>query len=443
VSANINMIIGARIAGGRRKRGWYQRELADVIGRSESWVSQVERGTIALDSVATAEAIAAALRLDVAHVLAFDVRYATTPNRTTPQSSPARAEADWMSTLRRTFVVETGGFLAETAIAASPLAALVGYGSRTPPTPDTSFLDDLKIVGSVYRRAYRIVPSETLLPLALDQVKLVLSLQPSDQPEHVRNALLRHAGEMAALAAGVHMMDHADFEKADPLLSLAMSAAKQVGDVDLTAVVYGGRAFLSTYNSGAEEALEWALAGQDVAVKGASPRTRAWVCAVASEMHATLGHADEAFQALDVGRTALQRPPEDELWAGLGWMDEAKLDAYEGGDLLRLRRYQPAIDRLTVALDGMEPTVIRHRATALADRAHALALSGETDQACADADQSLQYVAHVHHRKTFRRIENIARLVGPLRSAASSALREHVLEVRSNLRTQTKGAPPQ
>ncbi|MEU0519733.1 helix-turn-helix transcriptional regulator [Streptosporangium sp. NPDC006007] len=54
----IDKIIGRRIEKGRRRRGLYQGELGAEVGRSESWVGQVERGIISLDSVSMAERLA-------------------------------------------------------------------------------------------------------------------------------------------------------------------------------------------------------------------------------------------------------------------------------------------------------------------------------------------------------------------------------------------------
>ncbi|WP_283134197.1 helix-turn-helix domain-containing protein [Rhizohabitans arisaemae] len=42
--------IGQRIARARRRRGWSQHVLAGLVGRSESWLSQVERGRRSVDS---------------------------------------------------------------------------------------------------------------------------------------------------------------------------------------------------------------------------------------------------------------------------------------------------------------------------------------------------------------------------------------------------------
>lgn len=56
---------GARIARARRRRGLSQAVLAGLVGRSESWLSQVERGKPGVDSHAVLTRMAAVLRVDV------------------------------------------------------------------------------------------------------------------------------------------------------------------------------------------------------------------------------------------------------------------------------------------------------------------------------------------------------------------------------------------
>ncbi|WP_369016236.1 helix-turn-helix domain-containing protein [Streptomyces hesseae] len=77
----INKVVGVRISKGRRRRGMSQRDLALNIRRSESWVSQVERGALPLDSLAMAEKVAGVLEMDPAFLLALDVRWARTSGR--------------------------------------------------------------------------------------------------------------------------------------------------------------------------------------------------------------------------------------------------------------------------------------------------------------------------------------------------------------------------
>jgi transcriptional regulator with XRE-family HTH domain len=56
---------GARIARARRRRGLSQAVVAGLVGRSESWLSQVERGTRTIDSHAVLTRLAAVLRVEV------------------------------------------------------------------------------------------------------------------------------------------------------------------------------------------------------------------------------------------------------------------------------------------------------------------------------------------------------------------------------------------
>ena len=56
---------GARIARARRRRGLSQAVVAGLVGRSESWLSQVERGTRRVDSHAVLTQLAAVLRVEV------------------------------------------------------------------------------------------------------------------------------------------------------------------------------------------------------------------------------------------------------------------------------------------------------------------------------------------------------------------------------------------
>ena len=56
---------GARIARARRRRGLSQSVLAGLVGRSESWLSQVERGKRGVDSYAALTRMAEVLRVEV------------------------------------------------------------------------------------------------------------------------------------------------------------------------------------------------------------------------------------------------------------------------------------------------------------------------------------------------------------------------------------------
>ena len=59
---------GQRIARARRRRGLSQAVLAGLVGRSESWLSQVERGKRGIDSHSVLIRLAEILRVDVAEI---------------------------------------------------------------------------------------------------------------------------------------------------------------------------------------------------------------------------------------------------------------------------------------------------------------------------------------------------------------------------------------
>jgi len=62
---NDQKIFGARVAALRKERKLSQKDLATELGRSESWVSQVERGTLPVERLSMLQALASALEVSV------------------------------------------------------------------------------------------------------------------------------------------------------------------------------------------------------------------------------------------------------------------------------------------------------------------------------------------------------------------------------------------
>ncbi|GAA2114901.1 helix-turn-helix domain-containing protein [Actinomadura alba] len=60
--------IGQRIARQRRRRGLSQVVVAGLVGRSESWLSQVERGRRSIDSHAVLLRLAEVLDVDISQL---------------------------------------------------------------------------------------------------------------------------------------------------------------------------------------------------------------------------------------------------------------------------------------------------------------------------------------------------------------------------------------
>lgn len=68
--------IGERIAAYRRRRGLSQTVLAGLVGRSESWLSQVERGIRSVDSLTVLLDLSRILRVDVQSLIGRPWQYA-------------------------------------------------------------------------------------------------------------------------------------------------------------------------------------------------------------------------------------------------------------------------------------------------------------------------------------------------------------------------------
>lgn len=438
----IDKVIGRRIEAGRRRNGLLQHELAAAVGRSESWVGQVIRGVIPLDSLSMAERIAGVLGLTVDHVLALDLRLPGVVRLT--QSSGSRASSapltrvsppnaeDSETVLRRTFTLGSLTGLTAAIASLSPDArAQVGHLSGG--QVDQATVDELRSIGASYRRSYKSFPASSLVPVARAQLELVTSLRPKDQPAHLRSSLLAHMAEMAALAAVLLSLDLGDQEQADAYMDLGYRVAKEIDSPELSALILGGRDFRTSYGGDPDGGLDYALAAVDTAERGASVRMRAWTNAVASEMYSSTGDEHGFRSSMEEARTLLAGPTDDERWGGIAWFDLSKADAYEGSDLVRLGRHAEALPTLDQAIERLSPEMLRHRCTAYISRAEAHAGAGNIEAACDDAHAALDLVAQVQHRETLRRVSELHRSIRTNKTAGTRSLGEHVVDARSLL----------
>jgi transcriptional regulator with XRE-family HTH domain len=68
---------GERVARARKRKGWTQRQLADALGYSVSWVSQAERGAIPLDRFSVLDRVADVLGVEMVELTGQPYRHAT------------------------------------------------------------------------------------------------------------------------------------------------------------------------------------------------------------------------------------------------------------------------------------------------------------------------------------------------------------------------------
>lgn len=252
----------------------------------------------------------------------------------------------------------------------------------------------------------------------------------------MRQLLLRSVGESAVLTAALLLADLARYSDALPYLALAQNAAREYGDPDVTAVVLACRSFLASFSGDSPvRAADFAEAAVNASIDGeAGPTTRGWVAAVCSEQLAVLGDERGSRTRLDAARDAVTNPEPDQAWAGVGTFDVAKVTAYEGGNLVRLGRPGDAVAVLDKALAALEPTMHRHRCTALIDRAEARLAGGQVDASCVDATAALHIAAHTEHVLSVQRVHRLAQAALPTKAVAVRRLWAEVLAVIPSFR---------
>jgi hypothetical protein len=118
---------------------------------------------------------------------------------------------------------------------------------------------------------------------------------------------------------------------------------------------------------------------------------------------------DEAAsrRSLDDGFAAIGQTRDDPSWKGVGWFDETRLIAYEGGNLILLGQYPGAVGALRTSLRQLAPDRLKHRCTLSTDLATALVKQGEVEGSCALAHEALSLARAISHRESVDRVRRV------------------------------------
>jgi DNA-binding transcriptional regulator YiaG len=305
---------------------------------------------------------------------------------------------DWLGTLRE---AEAGDRLTWTL--------------ERPSRVDLATTADMETITTAYRRSYRQLSVETLLPQTLGQFQAITELLRRPQPVALRHRLIATAGQTAMLAGVLEFMDLDNFQVGQSHLDLAMKAAQEAEAGELGAYILGCMSFHARYSGKYKDAVALIGRAREVAAVVGAPTTQGWLAAVAAEVHAVADEASPSLHALDEAGRALEQAGEDDesSWIGVGTFNRAKLAAYHGVCYIQLGRPGDAVPALTQALDALDPALLKHRCTALADLATALIHLHEIEEGCERASQSLAIATDLRHAVSVDRIRKLRRHLQP------------------------------
>ena len=101
--------------------------------------------------------------------------------------------------------------------------------------------------------------------------------------------------------------------------------------------------------------------------------------------------------------------------------------------MVRLHRWADAEPVLDAAVARFGDDMVRHRCTALLDRAEARMGSRDVDAACVDAAESLALAAEVQDAQNLTRLEVLSRRAADTGAACGVALRREMVMVKADL----------
>lgn len=437
--------LGDLLAVHRHAAGLTQRQLADAIAYSRVTIACAETGS-RMPSKAfwkgcerTLSAGGVLMRLYEQHAGVREIRKregaaqeqaerdarvtARPPVYSIPSASPVPTFTADLPVHTHENSVSNSANLARRNLGADPLdtgfsvlrgfSAALGSAASTD-TPSTyagglsDVIKEVKQTAISHRQAYRYLSHEVLLPQALAHIDAVVSLRPGAQPPPLRVSLISTLGEMAALVGTLSSLDMRDFQHGSAYLSMAITAAQESNNTDLLAFTLGARAFHAAYSGHLADGIDFAEGGISEGANGASSTTRAWLAAVASELHATNNDDYRCRTLLDSAKKNLHED-DGQTWVGIGVFDGSKLRAYRGGNLNRLGRHKEAQVELTDALSSLPETAFKHRATASIDLAEAHLPLGGIEEACHWGIHALELTAQTQHAGSLERIKVLYR----------------------------------
>ncbi|MFE3378683.1 helix-turn-helix domain-containing protein [Streptomyces anulatus] len=289
--------IGTRVRIARNAAGLTQVELADFVGRTESWVANVESGRMALDRFSVISAIAGLCDVDVVWLLGQPYRLQSGGGNLAHAHVPALRTG-----LRRAGLILSGH---------------PGLLPQGPPARLEALLGEVREVNMV-RQAANLPQVATLLPpLVEDLNTALLATSGADREEALR--LLADAARTARMC--LNQLGYPDL--AWSAAEVAAGAAKQLGDPIVMASVAWDRCGALLHQASLREAVAVAEAAlRDLEPLATARRPEAAAVSMRGALHlrCSIAHARGAGSKEDAW-ARIDAALEDSDRLGEGWYD--------------------------------------------------------------------------------------------------------------------------
>ncbi|MBV9766513.1 MAG: helix-turn-helix transcriptional regulator [Acidobacteriaceae bacterium] len=429
--------------------GWTQQELADRIAHL-AWMEHRERVGINADMVAKWERGAKGISPRYRELLCR--LFGVTPNqlglKNTPQITADRSRSLTDDQSLIAMLDKAAGLLDQLGAAGTVLAPHMLHawkdavttrrtmlGLLDPSATDpigharaaTATVADFEQLAERYHALYETADPAALLTSVAAHVRLAQdSLSQRPTPD-VRRRLLRNLAEVAILAGQLASDDLGNTMSGRAYYSVALDAAREEADDQLTAVAHGHAAQLAAAEGQNIAALACVTSACEHAES--TPSIASWLATIEATIHADRGDHAAARNALKRAQTTFNSPGGRPL-ASLYHHSSAHLTAAAGRILLQAGDHTRARELLTAAVGDPCPTGRRQRVLLLVDLAVADLHSGDLAAACSHATQAaelLQQAAYSAGADRLRAFREAAQR--PLTGTALRILDHHIARI--------------
>jgi transcriptional regulator with XRE-family HTH domain len=434
----------------RLQLGWTQQEMADRIAHL-AWMERRERAGVNADMVAKWErgvkGISPRYRELLCHLFGVTPDQLGLKNVPSAGADRVGAKVDDQSLVA--MLDNAAGLLDQLGAAGTALAPHMLHvwkeaittrrtmlGLLDPSATDpisharatTATVADLEQLAERYQALYDTADPTALLTSAAAHVRMAQDTLRQNLPTDIRRRLLRNLAEVAILTGQLAADDLGNTMSGRAYYGLALDAAREVTDDQLTAIAHGDTAQLAVTEGLTTTALNHLSAATEQA--RSTPTIASWLATIEATIHADRGDHAAACEALDRAQTALdQSSGHFSRWSFQDY-GTTQLAAATGRVLLSTGDHNHAREVLNAAVGDFRSIGRRQRALIIIDLATVELHSSNLAAACSYATQA----AHLLHQAPYA-VGN-ARLHAfraaaqrPLTSAALRVLDDHLARI--------------